>query len=720
MSRLRALIWCIPQYDSAYSISGLIGIYTICIPMFLVIGLGMPTGLGLSIDLSMISLTGITLLLIMTFIISILIVFIRLRIPRLLFAGIASVFIVISLALFHSSISYWGAAILSFILILIGFLVGTSIYMIIKPLHRRLFQYSYISISMVLFLFTVLWIYELLPSPSLKHVSGVKLEVEGQTIEANIPSEMGAYSSKFLTYGSGMDRYREEFGKDVDVITSTVDGSALIKRWSWIRELFWGFDQTKLPLNGRVWLPKGEGPFPLVLILHGNHLMEDFSDEGYAYLGELLASRGFITVSLDENFINYSVWSGGLSNDMKLRSWVMLQHIEEIRELNGQIDNPLSSKVDMNRIALIGHSRGGQAAVLAAENKDIHNDIKAIVALAPTDRQVDKQYLKLNNVNYLVIQGSQDADVSSFTGDRQYERTSLTDDEIFIFKTSLYIEGANHGQFNTDWGIMDLSLPTGLLLNKRDILDGDNQRQIAQTYIAAFLETTLMKTSTYLPMFKDYKKAIDWLPQTTYRSRYEDSNFIRISDYEEDQNIRTTSINNGSIVAVKMNEWKEEMVKDRQDSSKHNRSVHLSWTNQQGSYELRLPNHQSMIQLNSESLFAFSLANITDQSNMDITIELETTDGVKIHNLLSNFQRIPPAIHTQFTKETFLDIAVRKGRYGSSTEPIFQTYIISLKEFANGHRTFSYRDIQSIRFLFHYHQDGSILLDDIGFYEHKF
>ena len=47
-----------------------------------------------------------------------------------------------------------------------------------------------------------------------------------------------------------------------------------------------------------------EGLFPLVLIVHGNHLMNDYSDPGYEYLGKLLASKGYIFVSVDENFLN--------------------------------------------------------------------------------------------------------------------------------------------------------------------------------------------------------------------------------------------------------------------------------------------------------------------------------------------------------------------------------------------------------------------------------
>lgn len=53
-----------------------------------------------------------------------------------------------------------------------------------------------------------------------------------------------------------------------------------------MKEMFWGFDEENLPLNGRVWMPEGDGPFPLVLMVHGNHLMEDFSDAGYDYLGK--------------------------------------------------------------------------------------------------------------------------------------------------------------------------------------------------------------------------------------------------------------------------------------------------------------------------------------------------------------------------------------------------------------------------------------------------
>src|SRR5690606_13428157 len=106
--------------------------------------------------------------------------------------------------------------------------------------------------------------------------------------------------------------------------------------------------------------PEGEGPFPIVFIMHGNHLSEADSSDGYYYLGELLASQGMIVSSIDANFLNYSVWSGIVDNDQVLRAWLMLAHLYSFHELQNE-----HLSIDWDKVALIGHSRGGQAAAMA-------------------------------------------------------------------------------------------------------------------------------------------------------------------------------------------------------------------------------------------------------------------------------------------------------------------------------------------------------------------
>lgn len=151
------------------------------------------------------------------------------------------------------------------------------------------------------------------------------------------PATRGDYPVMTLFYGSGTDIHRPEYGPGVDLVTPTVDVTPFLPETSnfrlKLRARYWGFELSESPLNGRVWYPQGEGPFPLVLIVHGNHEMRDFSDPGYAYLGELLASRGYIAVSVDQNFLNGSNFAGDLGGKANAgRGWLLLEHLKVWRE----------------------------------------------------------------------------------------------------------------------------------------------------------------------------------------------------------------------------------------------------------------------------------------------------------------------------------------------------------------------------------------------------
>ena len=443
----------------------------------------------------------------------------------------------------------------------------------------------------------LVWLSDTGFKPEIEHINAAqKSEYRPDHIQLPNPSEPGPYEVGFLTYGSGKDKHRPEYAENATIVTDSVDGRRLVSGWEGfsgkLRTRYWGVDEESLPINGRVWYPKGEGPFPLALIVHGNHGMHDYSDPGYEYLGKLLASHGIIMTSVDENFIN-SGWTdfftGGLDEENDARGWLLLEHLKNWRTWNKQADNIFNNKVDMNNLAVMGHSRGGEAAAIAGFfNKlsyypddakqvfDFDFNIKAVVSIAPVDGQYKpgETGTPLTNVNYLVLHGANDGDVQSFAGLRQYERTEFTDSSRY-FKSAVYIYGANHGQFNTTWGNRDMGMPYGSLLNVDALMPMEEQMTVGKTYISAFLQATLQGKSGYEPLFKDYRTGQDWLPETIYLNQYQSSDWQMLIDFEEDLDLTTTS-GGGFIQGENLTVWREQMV-DMKWGNRATRAAYIGW-----------------------------------------------------------------------------------------------------------------------------------------------
>ena len=139
----------------------------------------------------------------------------------------------------------------------------------------------------------------------------------------------------------------------------------------------------------------------------------------------------------------------------------MLDNLEYLIK-SSETKTEFENLFDRNQIAFIGHSRGGEAASIAAEllnlkynpdnGKKIKYDFKskAVVAIAPTVDQYNfaNKDLKLKGINFLTIHGTHDSDVDGFDGMKLYNNTSLDDGR---FKSAIYLGNANHGKFNSEW-----------------------------------------------------------------------------------------------------------------------------------------------------------------------------------------------------------------------------------------------------------------------------
>lgn len=597
-----------------------------------------------------------------------------------------------------------------------------------------------------------------------------------RTMTAPNPGDRGPLTVKRLYYGSGRDRRRPEYRDSVTYRTGTVDASPFTRMEPGVaksRKQYWGFDATAFPLNARVWFPEGPGPFPLVLVVHGNHDMKEYSDPGYAWLGDLLASRGFIVASIDENFLN-----GGIRDENDARGWMLLKHLEVFRALNDSAGKPLRGRVDLTRIALMGHSRGGEAVAIAGAFNRLPAypddatrrfafgfQIRALVAIAPVDGQYKpaEQPTPLTDYNYLVIHGSHDGDVSSFNGLAQYQRVRFTTPSD-QFKSAIWMYRANHGQWNTVWNNRDNGVVSARTMRLEALVSGEQQRQFGRVVISGFLEATLHGRTEYRALFQDHRAAGDWLPPTMYLTRYADARTTALATFDDDVDVSTGSLPGVRLSADSLSTWKENDVLSRARQSFRSNAVTVGWNNTPVGKDTTAPRAPARYVLTlSDSLRAalaptaggallLSVGSTTQQPGPrrsaprdttarrdstpadstakkvrpparkrapkpekdtvppDLTVEVVDAAGHVARLPLSTFGPVRMPIETYLYRRAGRD----KQRFGTLSEPVMQTYRAPLAQFVTANRDFDPTTLTAIRLVFDRKRVGAVMLDEIA------
>jgi hypothetical protein len=571
----------------------------------------------------------------------------------------------------------------------------------------------------------------------------------GRTLDLPDPGRPGPYAATSFTYGPGTDRWRTEYGRGVRLKTPSVDGTKLDARWSglsgMLRSRYWGFDAAHLPVQGRVWMPQGEpGPFPLVLIVHGNHNMSVASDAGYAYLGEHLATQGFICASVDEIFLNSG--DGDQINpldllpgkDIPVRAWLLLEHLGQWRIWAQDPGSPLHGQVDMEHIALIGHSRGGEAVALASLFNDLeafpedatvsfdfHFHLRGIAAIAPSDNSYRPRSsdVLLRNRSYFAMAGSLDGDVTSFLGSAQYSRADFSG-AADGFKASLYIKDANHGQFNTEWGRNDSGIVYRFLIDERPIISGDAQRRIAKAYLSAFLDITLKGQRGYLGLFRDARNGAAWLPDDFMVSNYTDAQTRWLADYAEDADPLTGSDPAVVLSGEGLSVWREGQVSLRQGTL-NTHVVYLAWDERmrRPAARYRISFRESpQVSPATELVFSVAQAEIDtlpegyaaagprrneDLKPLDWTLLLTDSRGQTAALPLSHDQVLYPQLRGDPHRAGISS--------GSRSDIVLRRFSFPLRDFLAGQPQLDLGQLREISFLFDRSPRGAIALDDVGF-----
>lgn len=554
--------------------------------------------------------------------------------------------------------------------------------------------------------------------------------------------QAGPYTVGQLSYGSGDDRWRKAFAEDAAWQSPRVDGRRMLAQPTGfglqLRQWWWGFTIDQLPLNGRVWFPQqAEGSLPLILIVHGNHDMMHWSDTGYAWLAEHLASRGNIVVAVDENFLNSGLL-GGLARENAARGWLVLEHLRAWRDWQAKPSHPLHTQADLNRVLLIGHSRGGEAVALAAAFNPLHQfpedgqqgfdygfGIRGVAAIAPMDGffQPSDKYTDIKGPAYFVMQGGYDADIFAFHGDRQYARTQP--DKHHGFRASLYLHHANHGQFNSQWQ-QDIRGPMQYLLNRQRLLAGDDQRRAALLYLTAFAESSL--AGKPMPaLFCDARLAGQLLPATLYVNRCDDGQRIALTDFERDIALDTGAMDGIQLQGQNLALWQEKDIGLRGQHQRLRTGAWLGWyqDSEQPSYQLHL---EPALQLpfSARAVLWLDMAQAdrrppaqpgekplafhTDALRQPLNIRIELVDHNKHHvqRPLNDFMPLLPPLPVQRTRLPLLD----KLYYRNASEPLLQSFAVPLTAFDDG--VLDLANIRQLSLNFDSRTEGVLIIDSIA------
>jgi hypothetical protein len=207
------------------------------------------------------------------------------------------------------------------------------------------------------------------------------------------------------------------------------------------------------------------GPYPMIILLHGRHATcfsgtggaflqwpctnnrEPIpSYKGYDYVSEVLASHGYVVVSISANGTN-AVDNSVFDLGALARAELIQKHLDILNTFNttggAPFGNKFVGKFDLSKVGTMGHSLGAPYG------------IKAVFPLAP----VDFNRFVVNNAALNVLLPYCDGDVADLQGVHFYDdaRYNVPGDQSP--KHYELVMGANHNFYNTVWSPGSSTIP---------------------------------------------------------------------------------------------------------------------------------------------------------------------------------------------------------------------------------------------------------------------
>lgn len=297
-----------------------------------------------------------------------------------------------------------------------------------------------------------------------------------------------------------------------------------------------GLGGRRVEMRAAVYAPAAApGRRPVIVFLHGRHSAcyspaYRYTDNsqwpcprglrplpsylGYGDPATALASDGYVVVSISADGIN------ALDNEFapdlgaQARGELVMAHLDLLARADagrvGGLGVRARGRLDLTRVGLMGHSRGGEgvvrAAALNAARRTPHG-IRGLLPLAP----VDFTRAAVPGIPTAVVLPYCDGDVSDLQGQHLFEDSRYADPGDDVLRASLLVQGANHNFFNSEWtpGSSVADSQDDWFLSDDPVCGVDSgnrltpiqQRAVGTAYLAGFFRLTVGGERSMLPLF---------------------------------------------------------------------------------------------------------------------------------------------------------------------------------------------------------------------------
>jgi len=469
-------------------------------------------------------------------------------------------------------------------------------------------------------------------------------------------------------------------------------------------------------------LPAGNDAYPVALFLHGRHRIcspddccNDFacqynvncppsdrvaSHRGFNYVLDTLASQGFIAISIDA----FDIQPANGYESYESRARLILEHLNRMRNWNDFGTDPwgalnFQGRIDMSRIAIIGHSRGGEAVLVAshinaAEAGNYGHDIGAVIALAPSYYDAG-YYWQMTTAPYLALQGARDGDLQDFPGVATYDDAYPADGLTQHVKALGFIHGANHAHFNTVWTIghpdAEPCAWNDMLNKPGSLLTPGEQRQIALSSIIGFIQWHLNGVKEYREIFTG-RLELQSMNNDVIRWSYQDPNRMTVEDFETGPPGNNKNSLNGQYTFDP--QFLTTIEDDFDTDSRHiTVKLELSWDQTALEYENELPvAHRDVTPWTHLAVRVMQFIDPLNPVGTAETLRVKLVDGNDIYRVVwtDDFESIP---------------------YPDNNISQMKTVRLPLKSFAQNNSGVDLTDIRKI--IIKVQGTGSIALDDL-------